>query len=223
MIKELPFPFCHIWYKNSEVPVVSPVSKYQEDKILRKGHNGNLNPLILGCHPPDSMKHMVPMSVSLVGTKCPRNKPSNNLRVYFEKYESGHKHGIAVCSKWISHLGDLSLRLIEWIELLRAQGVDKIFLHILAVHPNVMKVTAKYQKYMRLKAVSWLLLPSCQALQIGSTKFISPLDFVISFVISPSFCVNNMVSPSYWINKGDVTLSNQGDVTFRLSQSDLEF
>ena len=146
MIKGLPFPFCHIWYKNSEVPVVSPVSKYQEDKILRKGHNGNLNPLILGCYPPDSMKHMVPMSVSLVATKCPRNKPSNNLRVYFEKHESGHKQGIAVCSKWISHLGDISLRLIEWIELLRAQGVDKIFLQILAVHPNVMKVTAKVQK-----------------------------------------------------------------------------
>ena len=160
-------PFCHIWYKNLNNPVVSPVIEYQEIGLRKEHKRGNLYPYILGCYPPDSMKHIVPMSVSLVDTRCPKNKPSNNLRVYFEKHESGQKHGIAVCSKWISHLGDLSLRLIEWIELLRAQGVDKIFLHILAVHPNVMKVTAKVQKYMRLKAASWLLLPSCQALQVG--------------------------------------------------------
>ena len=48
--------------------------------------------------------------------------------------------GIAVCSKSLSHLGDVSMRFIEWIELLRAQGVDKIFLKVYAVHPNVMKV-----------------------------------------------------------------------------------
>ena len=139
MLKEL--PFCHIWYKDSDIPVVSRVTKFQKSG---KSENGILNPYILGCHPPNSMKHRVPLSVSLMDTRCPRNKPSNNLRVYFEKHESGQKQGIAVCSKWISHLGDISLRLIEWIELLRAQGVDKIFLQILAVHPNVMKVTTKY-------------------------------------------------------------------------------
>ncbi len=48
--------------------------------------------------------------------------------------------GVAVCSKSLSHLGDVSIRFIEWIELLRAQGVDKIFLKVYAVHPNVMKV-----------------------------------------------------------------------------------
>ena len=94
----------------------------------------------VGCHPPDSVKHLVPESVSLVETECPRSKPSNNLRVFYDKHESGDKQGFAVCSKSLSHLGDVSMRFIEWIELLRALGVDKIFLKILAVHPNVMKV-----------------------------------------------------------------------------------
>ena len=49
--------------------------------------------------------------------------------------------GVAVCSKSLSHLEDVSIRFIEWIELLRAQGVDKIFLKVYAVHKNVMKVT----------------------------------------------------------------------------------
>ena len=80
------------------------------------------------------------MSVSLVETECPQTKPSNNLLVNFARHESGEKHGFAVCSKSLSHLGDMSMRFIEWIELLRAQGVEKIFLKILAVHPNTMKV-----------------------------------------------------------------------------------
>ena len=142
VFKEL--PFCHIWYKNLNTPVISPVTQYTEKyrNIVSNSGHGNLHPRILGCYPPESVKHKVPMSVSLMDTKCPRSKPSNNLRVYFDRHESGHKQGIAVCSKWISRFGDMSLRLIEWIELLRVQGVEKIILKILAVHPNVMKVSA---------------------------------------------------------------------------------
>ena len=129
-------PFCHIWYKNSDSPVVSPVTKFQP--IL--GFGNFLAPHLLGCHPPEWVRHLVPVSVSLVEAECPRTKPSNNLRVYFNKHDSGRKQGIAVCSKSVSHVEDVSMRFIEWIELLRAQGVDKIILTILAVHPNVEKV-----------------------------------------------------------------------------------
>ena len=129
-------PFCHIWYRNSDSPVISPVTKVQ----AMLGFGNFLAPHLLSCRPPESMKHLVPVSVSLVGTECPGSKPSNNLRVYFDKHESGRKQGLAVCSKSVSHAEDVSMRFIEWIELLRAQGVDKIFLTILAVHPNVKKV-----------------------------------------------------------------------------------
>ena len=86
------------------------------------------------------MKHLVPVSVSLVETACPGSKPTNNLRVFYDTQESGQKRGIAVCSKWQSSLEDKSMRFVEWIEILRAQGVEKIFLTVLAVHPNVWKV-----------------------------------------------------------------------------------
>ena len=135
-------PFCHIWYSNSSTPVVSPVTSFEAVGSTEGGFGVEdlLIPHILGCYPPDSVKHLVPESVSLVETECPRSKPSNNLRVYYDKPQSGHKQGFAVCSKSLSHLGDVSMRFIEWIELLRALGVDKIILKILAVHPNVMKV-----------------------------------------------------------------------------------
>ena len=39
---------------------------------------------------------------------------------------------------------DLSVRLIEWIELLNTLGAAKIFLYNLEVHPNVTKVLEFY-------------------------------------------------------------------------------
>ena len=35
---------------------------------------------------------------------------------------------------------DISLKLVEWIEISRALGADKIFLYQLDVHPNIAKV-----------------------------------------------------------------------------------
>ena len=51
------------------------------------------------------------------------------------------KKGIGVCSKSLSHIQDVSIAFIEWLELLRALGADKIMLSVLSVHPNVEKVT----------------------------------------------------------------------------------
>ena len=135
-------PFCHIWYNNSATPVVSPVTNFEEVGSTEDdlGDEDFLYPHILGCYSTDSVKNLFPVSVSLVETECPKSKPSNNLRVFYKTNKSGQKQGVAVCSKGLSHLGDVSIRLIEWIELLRALGVEKIIFHILAVHPNVMKV-----------------------------------------------------------------------------------
>ena len=125
--------------------MVSSVTNLQEVGPTHDGLGKDdiVFPHLLGCYPPDSVKHMVPVAVSLVETECPGRKPTNNLRVHFDRHESGKKQGFAVCSKSLSHLEDRSIRFIEWIELLRSLGVSKIFLQILTVHPNVMKVTFK--------------------------------------------------------------------------------
>ena len=45
---------------------------------------------------------------------------------------------------------DLSLRLVEWIEVQRALGADKITLPILEVHPNMMKAVNSYHRLITL-------------------------------------------------------------------------
>ena len=54
------------------------------------------------------------------------------------------KKPFAVCSKALYFPNiDLSLRLVEWIEVHRALGAEKISLGLFEVHPNMMKaVTA---------------------------------------------------------------------------------
>ena len=87
------------------------------------------------------------MSVSLVQTECqPGVKPTNNLRIFNRRREDGVKKGIAVCPKALamSLLMDNSMRFIEWIELLRALGADKIGIGVISAHPNLMKVSEPF-------------------------------------------------------------------------------
>ena len=138
-------PFCHIWYTESKVPVVSRVTKFERAGGIiggfQSGKKKFLRPYLLGCKTPNTHRHRTPISVSMVATKCSRGLvPSNNLRVNFDKQKNKNKTGIAICSKNFSQLEDVSKRFIEWIELLRALGAEKIIISILAVHQNVMKV-----------------------------------------------------------------------------------
>ena len=41
---------------------------------------------------------------------------------------------------------DISLKLVEWIEISRALGADKIFLYQLDVHPNIAKVMTECER-----------------------------------------------------------------------------
>lgn len=69
---------------------------------------------------------------------------TNNLRI--NNHVPEKKGQFAVCVKGLDFLQeDLSIRLVEWIELLGLLGADKIFLYELEVHPNISKVLDYYQ------------------------------------------------------------------------------
>ena len=90
--------------------------------------------------------------------KDARILPSNNLRViynprcvlvtilhnvhniYCRSPGDTRRGRIAVCSKGLSLRSDSSLRLVEWVEVLRSLGADTILLYTYHIHPNVAKV-----------------------------------------------------------------------------------
>ena len=94
----------------------------------------------MSCPLPDSHKERIPAVVSIVEESCERAR--NILRVIYNPLRKNEaKEKFAVCSKGLDFPSeDISVNLIEWIEISRALGASKIFLYQLDVHPNISKV-----------------------------------------------------------------------------------
>ena len=56
-----------------------------------------------------------------------------------------------VCVKGLSVLDDQSLKIAEWIEILKVLGASKIYLPILSVHENIHRVLEHYVEEGRVE------------------------------------------------------------------------
>lgn len=137
---------CQLWFSDAKEPVLSKVLEYKYIWYKKWGNykQGLFQPYLLACQLPKSHWGSVPSSVSIVEQPC--DTATSNLRVIYNKPAEGEeKKKFAVCVKGLDFPDDdLSVRLIEWIELLTTLGADKIFLYNLEVHPNVTKVLEHY-------------------------------------------------------------------------------
>lgn len=142
-----PPALCQIWFDRISVPIISQAT-YIYGWYNKWGNykDGVLQPYIVTCKIPRIKglpRDFYPTSVSLVENRC--NKATNNLRIVNHRPEK--KEEFAVCVKGLDFLHeDLSVRLVEWIELLRLLGASKIFLYELEIHPNITKVLEHYQQ-----------------------------------------------------------------------------
>uniref|UniRef100_A0A131YJ70 Glycosyltransferase family 92 protein n=1 Tax=Rhipicephalus appendiculatus TaxID=34631 RepID=A0A131YJ70_RHIAP len=140
-----PPTLCQLWYNNGAYPTIS-TTKYTYAWYSKWGNyqDGILQPFIVTCKAPYlNPKREAPLSVSLVEKQC--DKPTNNVRVVNNR--PAVKQDFAVCVKGLDFLkDDLSVRLIEWIELLNILGAKKIFLYELEIHPNISKTLQYYQQ-----------------------------------------------------------------------------
>ncbi|CAH2986506.1 unnamed protein product [Chilo suppressalis] len=136
---------CQLWFEERDAPVVVRNLEY---KYVWNSKWGNyrdrvLQPYLMACVLPQEVRHLVPASVSIVENPCDR--ATNNLRVHYQRPPAEEKKEFAVCVKGLDFLHeDLSVRLVEWIELVRLLGADKIFFYELQVHPNITKVLDYY-------------------------------------------------------------------------------
>lgn len=152
---------CQLWYDGEREPRVVETLEYKYIWYPKWGNykQGIYQPYVIACKVPQS--HWLkgpPASVSMVEKPC--DTASNNLRVIYNKPE--RKKDFAVCVKGLDFLHeDLSVRLVEWIELITLLGADKIFFYQLQVHPNVTKVLDHYQRLGKVH-VTPLTLPGGQ-------------------------------------------------------------
>jgi hypothetical protein len=152
--------YCQFWFETQEELVVVKVLEYKFIWRRKWGNyrQGIYQPYLIACQVPKPYHNVVPASVSIVEEPC--NTATNNLRVIYNKPDKKKK--FAVCVKGLDFLHeDLSVRLVEWIELLGILGVDKVFFYELQIHPSVSKVLQYYQKLDRVD-VTPLTLPGGQ-------------------------------------------------------------
>jgi len=147
MINRLSPPptYCQFWIDSSRKPVFSPVASYTYlwIKAWGNGKDKILQPFLITCKIPRLRKEDIPVSVSLVERPC--NNATNHLKIQYNIPKQ--KNRFAVCVKGLNYLEeDISVKLIEWFELLHMLGADKVFMYEFAVHPNVSKVLQYYNK-----------------------------------------------------------------------------
>lgn len=136
---------CQLWFDKLSGPILSPAT-YIYGWYPKWGNykDGFLQPYVMTCKVPRIKglpRNQAPDSVSIVERKC--DKITNNLRVVNNRPEKKEK--FAVCVKGLDFLHeDLSVRLVEWLELLSVLGANKVFLYDLEVHPNISKVLDYY-------------------------------------------------------------------------------
>ncbi|XP_059473573.1 uncharacterized protein LOC132195525 [Neocloeon triangulifer] len=151
---EAPDAFCQIWFANEPKPIISKVhhALYMWNKLWSYDEKP-LQPYLWSCKIPEGFQSRVPESVSLVGYPC--QNATNNLRVIYNLPESGEKENFAVCVKALNfkHKADMAVRLVEWIELLKILGADKITFYELAIHANISTVLDHYSNVWNLDVV----------------------------------------------------------------------
>lgn len=162
---------CQLWYEGEAAPVIAKVEEYRYIWVRPYGNyrQGILQPYLMQCVVPAERRHSAPpLSVSLVEAKC--DKAKNNLRVVNDVLPPGEqKKDFAVCVKGLDILADISLRIVEWLELLFLLGADKVFMYDLDVHPNVSKVLRHYEAQGRVE-VRALTLPGDQPTARGLVR-----------------------------------------------------
>lgn len=75
----------------------------------------------------------------------PCDQATNALRIIHNEAKESKKP-FGVCIKALEMpFADFSVRLVEWLEIIKLMAVDKVFMYHLHLHPNVTKVrTTQY-------------------------------------------------------------------------------
>lgn len=159
--------FCNMWYKEMQDPIVveADASEVWMPLWNRRPDPKTYHTYLFTCPVPLKLRdsHLYPNFVSLSSRAC--DNVTTKLPIQKEGFsEFVHrkiKKKYAVCVKGMDFEDDLSLKIIEWLELLYILGADKVFIYKYMVHRNVEKVLDYYENEGKVKVLP-LTLPGEQ-------------------------------------------------------------
>lgn len=114
--------------------------------------DGTYGPQIVTCDIPREYSGEVPQAVSIQTTgDCDSmtEEPSNVLRVIHHqpsKAQTNNKSSIGICVQAFRFgTYDVSVRLVEWLEMVKIMGADQVYFYVYGATPNMMNVLRHYQ------------------------------------------------------------------------------
>ena len=153
--------FCQFWFHNHTVPIIQQVKEFQIIQVHSYENTKRTLPFLISCQiPPGEWSNKASLSlmasVSLVHNPC--DSPKNSLKVNYNKPTNGKKEKFAVCTKALDYPNvDISITLVQWLEMLRELGAHKVFIYNLASHPNITKVLNHYSQSGFLQVTPFML------------------------------------------------------------------
>ncbi|KAK2706595.1 hypothetical protein QYM36_016581 [Artemia franciscana] len=137
---------CLFWYNQKKNALASPVESviYLSSDLKRKVSFRRIasESVIISCRMPNVSHQRVPYAVGLIRKNTCGTINNNALKVHRKK-DSRQKH-FAVCMKGLQFPDDLSIKLVEWIELNKLFGAEFFSFYIYSAHENVEKVLKYY-------------------------------------------------------------------------------
>jgi len=100
---------------------------------------------LISCDIPKEVKDLIPKAISLITKSDCKVNLENNVRVIYNKPLVKKEFGVCV-QAFRFGTNDLSLRLIEWLEMLKIVGADKVYLYKYDAHKNMEKTLDYYSK-----------------------------------------------------------------------------
>ncbi|XP_065350189.1 uncharacterized protein LOC135946074 [Cloeon dipterum] len=142
-----------MWFSYGQNPIIVKVDYIQY--LFRDewgSHDEEQKPYMLSCMVPPEYQGSVPDSVSLVESPC--ENATNNLRVINNRAK-GEKEDFFVCVKCLNfkYTPEIAVRLVEWIELLKILGANKIVFYALQINPDISKVLKHYKETWNIEVI----------------------------------------------------------------------
>lgn len=129
---------CLLWYKDSDIPYSTKASG-----IVIWKYYGAYQGVLISCpFPKTSDFSDIPNEISITDKTC--EWPTHYVKVQTKSIRN-RKARVAVCAKVIYGKPD-AVRLVEWVEMNRLLGVEKIYMYNSSIKGEANKVLAYYHK-----------------------------------------------------------------------------
>ena len=114
-------------------------------------NNGTYGPQIFTCSIPEQYSNQIPQAISIqTSDNCEKigTNPGNLLRVIYNLPEKKpRKQSIGICVQAFRFgTYDVSVRLVEWLEMVKIMGADQVYFYVYGATENMMKVLHHYKK-----------------------------------------------------------------------------